>query len=140
MTMKKDFLNRQEFVDELVQIVESISEVGNGCCFSIDGKWGAGKTFVLEMFMKRISDIYSEETADNKYFVFNYNCWRYDYYKEPSVAIVSSMLDVAQKELAILNPDVDRKLVEGWKLVKENLAKIAGKFVEKHVGIDLGNR
>lgn len=54
---KEDVLNRQEFVDDLIKIVEILSESGSSCCFGIDGKWGTGKTFVLEMFENNISQI-----------------------------------------------------------------------------------
>lgn len=32
---------------------------------------------------KQLEVIQKEETADDWYFVFHYNCWQYDYYEEP---------------------------------------------------------
>ena len=53
MEEKQDILNRQEYVDNLIKIVECISKNKNGCCFSLNGKWGIGKTYVLNMFEKQ---------------------------------------------------------------------------------------
>ncbi len=52
-------------------------------------KMGSRKTFVLKMVERQLRDY----QAGEKFAVFHYNCWEYDYYDEPLIAIVSSMLD-----------------------------------------------
>ncbi len=123
MEEKQDILNRQEYVDNLIKIVECISKNKMGCCFSIDGKWGIGKTYVLNMFEKQISLIQSEETNDDKYFVFNYNCWKYDYYEEPSIAIVSSMLDKIVEEERLFSQKAENFMESSWQKVKEKVRR-----------------
>ena len=46
---KLDILNRDKFVEQLVRLVENISDNKTSTCFAIDGKWGTGKSFVLRM-------------------------------------------------------------------------------------------
>ena len=76
---KLDILNRDEFVEQLVRLVENISENKTSTCFAINGAWGSGKSFVLDMFEEKLSVIQSEETFNEKYFIVRYNCWKYDY-------------------------------------------------------------
>ena len=135
--MSEDILSRQEYVDNLIEIVESVSKKKNGCCFAIDGRWGVGKTYILDMFEKQISQIQSEETNIDKYFVFNYNCWKYDYYEEPSIAIVSAMLDKIEEEERIFGDKTEEFLKSAWGKAKEKIADIAGEFSKNKIGINL---
>lgn len=134
--MKKDYLNREDFVDKIFRFIQEVSSLEKGCCFAIDGKWGSGKSFVLDMIEKMLRTYQSEETSDNKYFVFHYNCWQYDYYEEPSIAIVSAMLNAIADENSFLGGNADDKLKASYELVKEELKKMAGKFAENHLGIN----
>ena len=38
-----------------------------------------------------------------RYILFHYNCWEYDYYEEPLVAIVASILDQIDENLGNLS-------------------------------------
>ena len=58
---KIDILNRELFVDQLLQLVESISESKASVSFAIDGVWGCGKSFVLDMFEEQLEKIQSEK-------------------------------------------------------------------------------
>ena len=66
---KLDILNRYEFVCSLINLVENISVKNSSVTFALDGKWGSGKSFVLDMFEEELSRIQSEETATDKYFL-----------------------------------------------------------------------
>lgn len=94
---KVDILNRTDFVERLINIVQILANSKQGCTFSIDGVWGSGKSFILQMLDKQLSIFQSEEWADDKYIVFHYNCWQYDYYDEPAVAIVAAIKDEITK-------------------------------------------
>ena len=135
--MKKDILNRTEFVNMIMDFCTALSTSQKGCCFAIDGKWGSGKTFVLEMLEERMREYQSEETADNQFFVFHYNCWQYDYYEEPSIAIVSAMKDAIDDEESLFGKEMDGKIKAGFDIVKKEVKKMAGKFAEKHIGINV---
>ena len=137
MEKKKDVLNREEFVNTITEFVHTLSDLKRGCSFAIDGKWGNGKTFLLEMLEDRLREQQSETTADNQYFLFHYNCWQYDYYEEPAVAMVSSLLDSVKEEEKFFGGKIDENIRPTLELVKEEVKKMAGKFVENRIGLNL---
>ena len=89
-----DILNREIFVNDLVTLIENISGNRKSVSFAINGAWGCGKSFVLNMLEERLSQYQLAETASDKYFIIRYNCWKYDYYEEPLIAIVAAMIDM----------------------------------------------
>ena len=105
---KLDILQRDEFVKQLERMIENISENKVSTCFAINGKWGSGKTFVLDMLQERLEEKQSEQTADNKYFIIRYNSWKYDYYEEPLAAIVAELMTTIE-EKTVLFPDSEEK-------------------------------
>ena len=52
MDKRLDLLNREEFVGNVIKIVNQLSDIKRGCCFAIEGGWGVGKTFVIEEIEK----------------------------------------------------------------------------------------
>lgn len=137
MGRKEDVLGRDKFIVNLEELVNTISDSKQGCCFGLDGAWGSGKSFVLEDFENRIKDIQQEETGDNRYFVFHYDCWKYDYYDEPAIAIISAMLDVTNEELSLFGDSTNSKIKLGWNTVKKTLGEIAKELCKNKIGIDL---
>lgn len=138
MGEKLDVLDRGGFIEKLKSLVKIISENKQGCCFGLNGFWGSGKSFVLEKFEEEIKEIQSEETGDNRYFVFHYDCWKYDYYEEPAIAIIAAMLDATDRELNIFTSeqrDVAKKVA--WETTKETLKAVASELCKNKVGIDL---
>lgn len=131
MTERIDILNRDHFVDNAVKIVNQLSDNSKGCCFAIEGSWGIGKTFVLEEIEQRI------ENAEEKFFLFHYNCWQYDYYEEPAIAIVSAMISSIQKDKTIVNEDLENSVKAGYQFVGRKLKEIAGVYVKNKIGVDL---
>lgn len=134
---RKDILDRQGYVDGLLQFVNCLSDESSSCSFAIDGGWGTGKSYVLDMFEEQLDEIQSEETADNKFLVFHYNCWKYDYYDEPAIAIVASMIDKIESEEAIGSAESDKFIRAGWNIAKDQILKIAGEFTKNKIGINL---
>ena len=49
-----DLLGRQEIVDRIMKILSVISENKSSCTFALNGAWGTGKTFVLNMLMNQL--------------------------------------------------------------------------------------
>lgn len=134
MTGKEDILDRQPFIDKIISILEILSEEKRGTSFAIDGDWGSGKTFVLEQLEEQLEPVQSEETADDKYFLFHYNCWQYDYYDEPAVAIISAMLEKAD---SMCSPKAGKILTASWTMVKDKLVGIGNEFIKNRIGIDV---
>jgi len=138
MEEKLDVLDRGSFIEKLKNLVEIISENKQGCCFGLNGFWGSGKSFVLEKFEEEIKGIQSEETGDNRYFVFHYDCWKYDYYEEPAIAIIAAMLDATDRELNVFTSeqrDVAKKMA--WETTKETLKAVVSELCKNKIGIDL---
>ena len=96
-----------------------------------------GKTFVLEKFEEKLKEIQSEETADNKYYVFHYDCWKYDYYEEPIIAIISAMIDEIENEPRFFSEEIQNVGKLAGKTVKDVLKAIMGELAQNKIGIDL---
>lgn len=105
---KLDILQRDEFIKQLERMIENISANKSSTCFAINGKWGCGKTFVLDMLQEKLEAKQNEETADNEYFVIRYNSWKFDYYREPLIAIVAEIVSVIEEKTALF-PDSEEK-------------------------------
>lgn len=97
MENKIDVLNRQEFVDNLIRIVRQLADNHQGCTFAIDGRWGSGKSYILDVFEEQISLFQDPDAAGSRYIVFRYDCWQYDYYDEPAIAIIAAIRDAYEK-------------------------------------------
>lgn len=85
MSNDLDILQRDGYIEILKNIIDGVSAGKKSSVFAIDGKWGIGKSFIIDKLNKEIDK--------SKYVVFNYNCWQYDYYEEPLVAIISNIQD-----------------------------------------------
>lgn len=129
-----DILNREQLVQDILDIIQVLSKKEQGGAFALDGEWGIGKTYILDELEKQLEVIQKEETADDRYFVFHYNCWQYDYYEEPSVAIVSAMKDKAD---AMVDVKIKGRVTDAWKEAKNIICDVAGKFIESKIGIDV---
>ena len=134
---KLDVLNRDEFIQNLLDICNLLSDKKEGCCFAIDGAWGSGKSFVLEKFAKQLSVIQSEETANDKFLVFHYDCWKYDYYEEPLIAIVAAMLDTIKEEQRLLPENVGDAVKLSLNTAMAVLENMAKEYYKNKIGIDL---
>lgn len=134
---KQDILNRDKFIEDLFQMVENISVNKSSTCFAINGKWGCGKSFVLDMFQEKLDEFISEETKKNKYFVIRYNSWGHDYYDEPLVAIVASLLDSIDEKTSLF-PDSKRKseLLGIVKAAGVALLSIGNTAIKEATGVD----
>ena len=97
-----DLLNRQGFIDQLQSIVDVLAKNKKNMCYSINGQWGIGKSYVLNMFEEQAQRVGQEGTVLDKYIIFRYNCWEYDYYEEPLIAIVTSIIEQYDEKIALL--------------------------------------
>lgn len=132
---KTDTLNRSPFVDQVVKLIDTISANRVNTTFAIDGKWGSGKSFVLDMLEERMNDIQDTTTADNKYFIIKYNCWEYDFYEEPLIAFVSAIIDNIPH--VIKDEEKRVRLLNIFKAFALGLCNIGSSFVKNKFGIDV---
>ncbi|WP_296091359.1 P-loop NTPase fold protein [uncultured Treponema sp.] len=80
-----DHLSRQPFINLLKNIIANQSKNKNGYSIAIDGDWGSGKTWILNMLESQL--------PSDEYLIFHYNAWENDFYEEPLVALLSVMIE-----------------------------------------------
>lgn len=137
MNKRIDLLNRDKFIDNVVQVVCQLSDNRRGCCFAIEGCWGIGKTFVVEGIEEKLRVCQSEEAKDDRFFVFHYNCWQHDYYAEPAIAIISAMQSSICEDKTIISDEFDANIKEAYEFVTKKLKDIVGLYLENKIGVNL---
>lgn len=125
-----DLLSRSTFVDNLVNIAGILARNEKSVCYAINGSWGVGKSFVLDMFEKH--------EAIKEFWLFHYNCWEFDYYDEPLVAIIASMLEAIEKQTRVIPDKTKKQLFEIVKIIGKGLWKKGEQFIEEKTGMEVG--
>lgn len=88
---KIDTLSRDVYIKNIKHVIEILKNNGNGGSFAISAGWGYGKSFVLEKME-------SELCSNEDYIIIHYDCWKYNYYEEPLMALLASMVDQLQDD------------------------------------------
>lgn len=132
---KTDLLGRQEFIDQLIHIVERLAANKKNACYAINGGWGVGKTFVLEKFENQLRSYEAESFS--KYLIIHYNCWQYDYYEEPLIAIVAVLLDQIEEQTQLIKSEQKDKIVSLVKAVGLSLLGKVQNILQEKTNIDL---
>ena len=134
MQSKEDVLNREPFVKQIVDLTKIISEKHKNCCFAIEGEWGSGKSFVLEKIQKCLQEEQTEATHTDRFFVVRYDCWQYDYYEEPIVAIISVLKEQIEQYVSLLSDETKKKMLA---IIKNTITKIAVEAIKSKTGVEL---
>lgn len=137
MSETTDILSREKFLEQLLNLVHIFAQNKENVTFSINGKWGVGKTWVINKFEEQLGEVQREETATDKYLIFHYNAWQYDYYDEPIISIVSAMVESIDERNHLL-PKAIRGHIKGLlKKVGSRLFTSASDFINSKIGIDI---
>lgn len=128
-----DLLNRQETIDNIMYLLNVILDTKSSYTFALNGKWGTGKSFVLSMLEEELLTY----QAGEKYLVFHYNCWKYDYYDEPLFAIVAALLEGIDEETHFFSKRARENAQAAFKVAKPALRRMAGLISTNLVGADL---
>ena len=136
-SIEGDFLNRQDFIQQVKTVIALLSANKKNLCFAISGTWGIGKSYVLEKLEKQLLFEQNEATALDKYFVFHFNCWEYDYYEEPLIAIVSSMLDDINTKEHLFTETAREHILSAAKFVLSKLYEGGSKWLESKIGVNI---
>lgn len=132
-----DLLDRQGFIDQLVNIAELLSANKSSARYAINGEWGVGKTYVLDAFEEKIRPYGQEGSTLSKYLVFHYNCWQYDFYEEPLIAIVAALLDQLDEQVNLISADQKAKVIAVLKAIGISLLDTAYAAIEEKTGFDV---
>lgn len=132
-----DILSREKFLEQLLNLVHIFAQNKENVTFSINGKWGVGKTWVINKFEEQLGEVQSEETATDKYLIFHYNAWQYDYYDEPIISIVSAMVESIVERNHLLPKAIRGHIKSLLKKVGSRLFTSASDFINSKIGIDI---
>lgn len=132
---ERDLLDRKEFVKKLLLVAEKLSNNKKNSCYAIDGSWGVGKSYVLDMFEEQARILPQEDTTLSKYIIFRYNCWEYDYYNEPLMAIVASMLDEIDTKIRLIPEDKKVVIIETLKTIGKGIFNRVIHVIDKATGL-----
>lgn len=116
---EQDKIGREEVVDKICGLVDSLEKDKN-FCLALNGAWGSGKTFVLDMIEEKLSE-------RQEYIVIKYDAWENNFYPDPLIAILSCVIDGIDEKLYLL----DRKKERAMKAAKSGvntLAKVSAKI------------
>lgn len=80
-----DQIGRQEIVDKIGMLVDRL-EVDKQFCLALNGGWGCGKSFVMQMLQNKFAE-------HSEYVVINYDAWKNNFYSDPLIAMLSCILD-----------------------------------------------
>lgn len=78
----------------------------------------------------------SEITGTDCFFVVRYDCWQYDYYEEPIVAIISVLKEQIEKYISVLSDATKKQLFES---LKNAITKIAVEAIKSKTGVNFGD-
>ena len=137
MSEKIDYLQRDAALGNCEDLVIALSERKIGCTFAIDGQWGSGKSFFLEKVVEKMQNIQSEDTADDRFFIIEYDCWKNNFYQEPIVGILSVFLQKIRSENSFMTEEMQKNMRGMADVIEKRLIEYAGKVMEQKIGINL---
>ena len=123
--MLKDLLSRDHFVSVVSNIVDSKIQQKEGYSFAIDGEWGCGKTTVLDILEQRLR---------SRYLVVRYNCWKYDFYEEPLIALLSEFAKAINSEQTFEFEKYEKK---AWRIAGKICSDVTSKLIKAGTGLDI---
>ena len=134
MLKKTDYLKRENDIKNVCDVIQGLKASHSGTSFAVSGKWGYGKTFFLELLMDKLSEL--PEAQDDV--ILYYDCWKYNYYDEPIIPIMSILSDgLSEISKKICAPRKNSSLTGAMELLKKRMGEYAGHIIESKIGIDL---
>ena len=107
-----DRIGRDDIVNKINSIISNMRQDAH-CCIALNGDWGSGKTFVMDMLNSKCS-----ESQDN--IVIKYDAWANSFYSDPLIAILSCLIDELNRNLI---------LFDNYETVIKDIAKEKGKAI-----------
>ena len=114
---------------------------GGSCSFAIDGKWGSGKSWVLDKLERRLQGIGNDDEVDlakikGNFFVFHYNAWENDYCDEPLISILTTVAKKLNELYTIENAakNICKEVVgSALRFINETIEKLTGVNIARTV-------
>lgn len=138
-----DYLCRCQTVFDITNIVRACIKAKKSTTFSIEGEWGKGKTWTLEQIANLLegNDITIDDTNKKKkiasdFLVFRYNAWEKDYYDEPLLAIIITIINQLN-EILLLDNIIKGESIAILKLSKKILEEALSSISIRLMGVDI---
>lgn len=108
---EQDKIGRKEVVEKICTLVDNLAKEAYFCT-ALDGQWGSGKSFVLEMIEETLSQ-------HDEYVIIKYDAWENSFYEDPLIAILSCIIDSMQKKLSEIKGYTEAIKAAGKEVIKE---------------------
>lgn len=138
-----DHLHRMDLVQDITKIIQSCTTARTPTTFSLEGEWGKGKTWIIEKIADALEghDLTKEASKkvaaqSQEYLVFRYNAWEQDYYTEPLLAILITLINQLNKYLLLENI-VKGEITALYELSKDVLENALRTISKRVIGIDV---
>ena len=106
---EQDKIGREEIVNRICLLVDNLQK-DQHFCLALDGDWGSGKSFVLDMVEEKLEQ-------HREYVIIKYDAWANSFYSDPLIAILSCLIDGIQEKL---------KEIKGYNKAIKEIAKEKG--------------
>lgn len=116
-----DRIGRDDIVNKIDSIISHMRQDAH-CCIALNGDWGSGKTFVMNMLDNKCSE------APN-HIVIKYDAWANSFYSDPLIAVLSCIIDELNQKLISLDnvkAVIKDMAKEQGKALLEELSRISG--------------
>ena len=123
----QDKIGREEIVEKICGFVDSLKK-DKHFCLAINGAWGSGKTFVLEMIEEKLS-----KKQEN--IIIKYDAWENTFYSDPLIAILSCVIDGIEDKLYLVERK-EEKIKKTFKASLKTLAKLSTKIEKLQVAVN----
>ena len=112
--MKEDKIGRGIIVNKIIALIDQLA-LDQHFCLALDGEWGSGKSYVLDLIEDKI-----QKSDHKEYMIIKYDAWKNNFYPDPLIAILYCVLDSLQQKFYLIK---DNKQI--LKIVKQSIKKKA---------------
>lgn len=116
---KPDLIGRDDVVDKICSKINKLNN-GEHTCIALNGVWGCGKSYVMDMIYERLQN-------NQSYLAIRYDAWENSYYADPLIAIFSSIIDDAKEKLLIMPGTTEALKKTGKKITNELIDELSQK-------------
>lgn len=116
MCKLQDKIGRKEIIDKISNLVDTLPSSAH-FCLALDGQWGSGKSFALQMLNEGLS-------MHEEYLIVKYDAWKNNFYPDPLIAILYCVLDSVKEKF-----DYAKKFQT---IAKKEIRKLAKKKIDNY--------
>ncbi len=115
---EQDKIGREEIVNRICLLVDNLQK-DQHFCLALDGDWGSGKSFVLDMVEEKLKQ-------HREYVIIKYDAWANSFYSDPMIAILSCLIDGIEDKLYLVEQYAEKAKKAG-KVTLNTLSKLSDK-------------